>query len=47
MLCNYWSSTLKSSSDVPYILNFNTSGIYPDDTSFQYNGNSVRVVKDL
>ena len=44
---HYWSSMLKSSTDVPYILNFNTSGIYPDDTSFQYNGNSVRVVKDL
>ena len=44
---NYWSSSLNTSStNYAYYLLFNSSGVYPQNNNFRYNGRSVRPVSD-
>ena len=42
----YWSSSLYSSPDSAYRLNFNSSSVAPQDDQYRYHGCSVRPVSD-
>ena len=41
---NYWSSSLYSTPNNAYNMNFNGSSVNPQNNNYRYNGRSVRPV---